>query len=464
MVKSIMTRRHSTLKTFSVWLAAKPTALEAEPFGLKDLEVCVLLLLFLVQVGLPMIGVQENFWLGLICWIGIVFLLVRVVWKWEGLRRLRNITRLLASAFVVTLVALYVYHPLARTFYLRVRPSFVFLLPGKDLADCERRAFVVKHMGARVLSNPEIVLWDNRAQRGTVTKYAELAPGEPDPVNPKYIWWKPASPWDEDYTVKITAGEVKVVQYLIARSARGQLQLATEVFVDDKRVFTCRDSLLPSSYTLASGTTKQCDSMEIPQEAIQKLSPESSSVQHADGSLTISRLRSMVPTPGIEGHQEARHIWEYQKLRLIRDLSKYADAKISLLASDTGTETWNYAQELAQVLRLAKWSVQGPERLPRVYDGMLDIQVSADDASPPRQEVKATLDALTSAGIKHRTPVTRDPGVARGLILLWIGSRSPDGINPDDCSGVVLKPPPDEQSRPCVKIAATPHYCPFPPQ
>jgi hypothetical protein len=446
-----------------IWLFAQPTNPSGKHFGLGDLEVSLLLILFLAQVALPMMGVQQNFWWASSCWIGIAALSIRVIWKWESTARRSNFVKILTSVCLLMVIVLLVREPLMNSFYLTVKPSFIFLMPGQELVECERRAFIVKHVGARVLSNPEIVLWDNKGQNGVVTKYSEISPGEPDPAAPQYIWWNPMHPWDEDYTVTITSGNEKTIQHLIARSAQGQLRRATEVFVNGKRVFACRDSSLPSTYTLAASASVPCAPMNISQEITQRVEGASLGVQNPNGSVTITKLRSITPAPGIEGHREARHIWEYQKVRLIRDLSKYPNTRVTLFAASTGTDTWNYAQELAKVLRLANWSVEGPRKLSAVYDGMLDIQVSADNISPPRPEVRAVLDALTGSGIKHRKRDTLDPDVARGMIVLWVGSRSPEGISPDDCSGVGLRPP-TEQDPPCTMVAAFEHVCPFPPQ
>jgi hypothetical protein len=433
-----------------------------EVFGLTNLEVSLILILWFIQVALPMMGVQQNFWWGLVIWTAIACLAVRIVWKWEITRRLTRLKKLLTSIFLLTAIGVVIYKPLSKTFYLTVRPSFILMMPGEELVDCERRAFVVKHRGARVLPNPDIVLLDNGAKNGLAKQYPEVTPGAPDLGNPKYLWWNPANPWREDYTFTITSGEQRAIQRLFVTSAKGKLQRATEISVNGKMVFACRDSLLPFSYTLASGA-QPCDALDIPQEITNNLEPSHFSVQKPDGSIVVQTMRKPSPKPGVEGQSESRHLWEYQKIQMVRGLSYYRGAKITLLASGAGTDTWKYAEELGDVLRRAKWSVAGPTKLSDEYDGLLDIQLSSDNVTPPRQEATALLDALVAAGIKHRSNYVLDAAVAPGMIVLWVGSRSPDEITSDDCPGVALHPPTNERDRPCVMIAAAKHTCPFPP-
>lgn len=351
-----------------------------------------------------------------------------------------------------------------RTYYLTVKKSFIFVAPGQALVECERRVFFVKHSGARALPNTEVTLWDNNAKRGNVVKYAEIGPGTPDPAAPKYMWWNPASPWDEDYTITATSGDIHISQRLIVRSVAGKLQSASEVSMNGKSVLRCRDPLLPPSYTLASDASESCDAyMSIPNEITERMEPEIS--QQPDGKLTIpiKKIKTLSVPSGktdVEGQTEDRHLWEYQKIWLSSDLSKYPHTRVLLLASNTGTETWKYAEELRDAFRAAGWNVEGPRKLSEYYDGLLDVQVSKSKAETLIPIARALTDALTRAGVKHRTRFLADPDIEPDMIVVFVGSRSPKGVNPDACNNAPFKPG-NADARPCASVAQVPNFCPF---
>jgi len=86
-------------------------------------------------------------------------------------------------------------------------PTFLYLVPTRELIDCERRAFFVNHSGFKELRNVIIVIKDNRS--GAVVENDDyktgIEPGPQNPDAPRYIWVKPSHPWDEAYTITVTA-------------------------------------------------------------------------------------------------------------------------------------------------------------------------------------------------------------------------------------------------------------------
>ncbi|MBZ5697491.1 MAG: hypothetical protein LAN18_02975 [Acidobacteriia bacterium] len=454
---------HNKLTQTPAWLSTKPTNPKGEKFGLTALEASLVLILFSAQVALPMMGVQQNFWGAVVCWIVILLLAIRIVWKWETTKRLKNFLRLATSIAIVGVTLCVIWGPMTKTFYLTVKPSFIFLVPTEELVNCERRAFVVKHIGKKILTNVDVTLLDNDTNRGEVTKYPEIAPGAPDPMAPKYIWWSPSHPWFEDYTITAVSGDMRISQRLIVRSTQKKLQLASEVSINGKPEFSCRDPLLPSSYTVALDAREACESkMSVSQETKKMMELGSSNYQLPNGDYKINTIRTLSAPPGVEGQSENRHIWEYQRIWMVADLSKYPGTRVLLLASDTGADTWKYAQDLRDTLRLAQWSVDGPQKLPAAYDGLLDIQVSRDNVIATRPEVQAVMNTLTRAGVKHRTRPVSDPDIGHEMIVVFIGSRSPDAVNPDDCAGVPFKA--DKiTDKPCAMIAQTTKMCRFTP-
>jgi hypothetical protein len=454
---------HNKVRQTRDWLFTKPANPEGEKFGLTGLEASLILILFLAQVALPMMGIQQNFWGAVVFWIVILLLAIRIVWKWEATRRLSNFRKLATSVAIVGVTLYVIWGPITKTFYLTVKPSFIFLVPTEELVNCERRAFVVKHIGKKVLTNVDVTLLDNDTNRGEVTKYPEIAPGAPDPMAPKYIWWSPSHPWIEDYTITAVSGDMRISQRLIVRSTQKTLQLASEVSINGKLEFSCRDPLLPSSYTVALDARESCKSkMSVSQETKKMMELGSSNYQLPNGDYRINTLRTLSAPPGVEGQSEDRHIWEYQRVWMAEDLSKYPGTKVLLLASGTGAYTWKYAEDLRSTLRLAQWSVDGPQKLPAAYDGLLDIQVSRNNMIAPRPELQALMNALTRAGVKHRTRPVSDPDIGHDMIVVFIGSKSPDDVNPDDCPGVPFKA--DKITvKPCTMIAQTTKVCLFTP-
>jgi hypothetical protein len=263
------------------WISHKPPEELHSVFGLPELEVLLVLIIFVVQVGLPMVGIQRNFWGAAICWSAFALLILRIVWRWRGLSAFRNGAKLLLSAAALILIALFVFGPMKRTYYATVKQSYAYLAPHAYLYDCERRAFLVKHEGASVLPDAEVVLWDNNAQRGHAERYNVIGPDSS--IAPKLFWWDPSKPWDEDYTISITSGDFRVVQRLTIRSVRGKVQLASEVELNGKLVAKCRDPLLPAWYTVAANMeSPSCDdSMHVPDEFITKLNPSPGNFQKA---------------------------------------------------------------------------------------------------------------------------------------------------------------------------------------
>ena len=125
-----------------------------------------------------------------------------------------------------------------------------------------------------------------------------------------------------------------------------------------------------------------------------------------------------------------RRLADWQRVKLIALLSRYPGEKVLILASE-GPETWDYAREIGDVFLTAKWHVEGPNAAP-LSKPITDIQVSADNYAPARQETLAVLGAFKFVGIKCRGNYILDPNIKRGLIVVWVGAKSPDEQRPDN--------------------------------
>jgi hypothetical protein len=125
-----------------------------------------------------------------------------------------------------------------------------------------------------------------------------------------------------------------------------------------------------------------------------------------------------------------RRLAEWQKVKLIALLSRYPGEKVLILAS-LGSETWDYARDFRDVFLTAKWNVEGPKPAP-LSEPAIDVQVSADNYVPARPETQAVLGAFKFVGIKCRGTCILDPNIRRGLIVVWVGAKSPDEQKPDN--------------------------------
>jgi hypothetical protein len=133
------------------------------------------------------------------------------------------------------------------------------------------------------------------------------------------------------------------------------------------------------------------------------------------------------PRPRVEN---GRKLAEWQRVKLIAILSRFPGSRILVLASQ-GDETLDYANDFRDIFESAKWKVEGPNPAP-LSEPAIDVQVSADNYVPPRQETLSVLSALKFVGIKSRDNYILDQNVERGLIVIWIGAKSPDGDSPNN--------------------------------
>jgi energy-coupling factor transporter transmembrane protein EcfT len=164
----------------------------------------------------------------------------RGFWAWCNSRR-KTVTLLLSSG-----IALLAFICLDSS-WIREKwtPTFLYLTPTHELIDCERRAFFVNHSGFEVLQNVRVVIKDNK--NGAVLPNDDyktgIEPGPQNPDAPRYIWVKPSSPWDEDYTITVTGTKYRSVQEMVLRSTNQTVQFAVRITVDPmkKPVVSCRD-------------------------------------------------------------------------------------------------------------------------------------------------------------------------------------------------------------------------------
>jgi hypothetical protein len=346
-------------------------------------------------------------------------------------------------------------------------PTFLYLVPSRELIDCERRAFFVNHSGLKRLENVRVIIKDNRSDSiEQIDDYKNgIEPGPQNPDAPRYIWVKPSHPWDENYTVTITGTKFRSVQETVLRSAKKNAQFAVQITIDQERtpVMSCRDSSLPESYSLGHGSEQNCSVlMTLDPRLMSKLQPEFYGFQQPNGDFTVVRMRKLPPTSNLDDQSEERHLTEYQQTIMRSKLSKYRWTKLLVLYAG-GPKTLAYATEFRDFFRSLQWKVDGPSPVPIGDERVVDVQISVSKSYWNSPYPRGT-DLLSSLeGVKRRKGYVYDDAVSSDLIVLWVGPKSPDNFRPDDCAAAALRPRPGEPHT-CELVAQTPGICPFPPQ
>lgn len=336
--------------------------------------------------------------------------------------------------------------------------TFIYLVPSTELMECQKRAFIVKIVGPHALSRVEVTLKDNKSGRTVVQSFPEIDPG---PLrSDQYIWFTPSPPWDEDYTVTATSKESHSSQNLIVRGTQHQIQFATQVTVEDEAspALSCRDKLLPRSYTLAAKETHSCaEPMKLPADMASTL--DVYSYQHPDGSVTVRKLRTLPSPSELDEQSEQRHLTDYQKEQLRPAIKQYAGSRLRVFYSG-GPNTFAYAEELRQLFG-ESWKTNEVLAVPVGDERIIDVQITVGNKGHG-VEARTLLDAFQSAGIKHRKFFSVDPDAGSDVVL-WVGPKSPKDASPDQCGPPELIPKPGQPHN-CDWIDQSGGVCPFVPE
>jgi hypothetical protein len=346
-------------------------------------------------------------------------------------------------------------------------PTFLYLVPTRELIDCERRAFFVNHAGLKRLENIKVIIKDNKS--GSVEEIDDykngIGPGPQNPDAPRYIWVKPSHPWDENYTITVTGSRFRSVQETVLRSAKQDVRFAVQITVDPKKkpVVSCRDSLVPEVYSTGRGSRENCNSlMAVDPGSLNKLQPEFYGFQLPNGAYSAVRLRKLPTASDLDAQSEDRHLTEYEQTIMRSKLSKYRGTKLLVLCAG-GPKTLTYATEFRDFFRSLRWNVDGPDPVPTGDERVVDVQISVSQRywNTPYPRAADLLNSLE--GIKLRQRYVYDDAISPDLVVLWVGPKSPDNFRPDDCAPAVLHPSAGEPHT-CEIVAQTPSVCPFPPQ
>jgi len=83
-----------------------------------------MILLVLIQLGLPLVGIQQSFILGLLCWLTVVALSLYILWAWEKTKEISFLIKLLCSAVILLVVAVPIW-PRLKAQYRAEHPALV---------------------------------------------------------------------------------------------------------------------------------------------------------------------------------------------------------------------------------------------------------------------------------------------------------------------------------------------------
>jgi hypothetical protein len=346
-------------------------------------------------------------------------------------------------------------------------PTFLYLAPSHELIDCERRAFLVSNSGLKGMQNIKIIIKDNKS--GAVLEDNDyrtgIEPGPQNPDAPRYIWVKPSHPWDEDYTIIITGTKFRSVQETVLRSTSHDVSFAVRIILDAKKkpVASCRDDLLPETYSLGRGSSGNCNTlMAVDPGLLNRLRPEPYGFQLPNGVYSAVRIRTLPAASDLDAQSEDRHLTEYVQTIMKSKLAKYRGTKLLVLYAG-GPKTLTYATEFRDFLRSLGWQADGPRPVPADDEGLVDVQISVSKLYRNNPYPRAT-DLLESLqGVKHRRRNVYDDAIPRDLIVFWVGPKSPDNFSPDDCASAQLRPRPGEPHT-CEFVAQSSVACPLVPQ
>jgi hypothetical protein len=365
--------------------------------------------------------------------------------------------------------------PVHRYFFTPL--TYIYLYPGRGLGERSvlkpndftgRRVFVLEQVGPAVLTNVELILHDDRAQGQAtsdyIERYPEVDPGESDShaAQPKHFWLAPSTPWDEDYTITIRAGEKSFLEHIIVRgfspaatpgasinpppapkvtplqgdgplaAEMGEVEFAIRLTTadSDKTIFTCQDPYLQNLPSWSSDKHEPCvkHSREIPSFE-GRLDPKPFVLVFPGGMIDMTPNISQ----GLPSHPETepstRNLSGWQKARMKEQLEKFQGQKILILVAGD-SETWKYAKNFRDVFYEAHWKVEGPLEGPKTACTPVDVSLWTwkNDFSNERAHLLAVRKALEAAGVKggHRHNCVLE---SRNALVLWVGVKSPNGAN-----------------------------------
>jgi hypothetical protein len=298
--------------------------------------------------------------------------------------------------------------------------------------------------------------------------YPEIDPGESKltSIRPKHFWFAPAKPWDEDYSVTISSQEGTFVERILVKGffatagpddhghtpvaraeaeARhgdfpslperlGKVEFAVRVteFGDSKPLFTCRDQAFEYRPEWYMDEVRPCSFFSSTIPSFEgSLDPKPFGLNFPSGFIDMAPPLPVTFDSHPEDERDTRRLSEWQKLQMKQLLTRYPHHKVMILAGP-GKSTWRFAKDFQEVFSTSEWQVKGPVPEPHEEQWATDVQISVSGQyfGHAPQEVSDISEMFRLTGIKARPGSITDLNIKPGVVVIWVGVKSPDGDKP----------------------------------
>ena len=352
--------------------------------------------------------------------------------------------------------------------------TYAYLLPGRGLGQNSapaprefvlRRVFVLEQVGPKILHNVKVILRDNhakdQAQAHHIENYPQVDPRESGlkNVQPKHFWFKPSTPWDEDYTVTISSGEKLFLERILVRGfvpppgtpinpppppevkaqtgdaplspEMGKVEFAIRVTTSgsDTALFTCQDQDLIGQPDWRNDPVQPCLQHGTGIQGFEAgLDPRPFVLTLPGGMIDMTPSLPPIVSSRPETEADTRRLSEWQKAQLQSTLERYPDHNVLILfVGDPNTR--RYAQDFVDVFQASKWKAKGPIQLAvtSTQSPITDVQVSTwkSDFGHERQIALDIGNAFKNTGIKGGDRLVCNLDRSDVLVVL-VGVKSPE--------------------------------------
>jgi hypothetical protein len=110
--------------------------------------------------------------------------------------------------------------------------------------------------------------------------------------------------------------------------------------------------------------------------------------------------------------------------RLSAYLQSFGGRAVVVSCIPNDVEAYDYATEIADALRSAKWDARGPETT-TIFGNIPAVGINVvDNGAPGSDTAKILTDAFTKVGIPYQTRVPPSETLQRGMVELFISAKA----------------------------------------
>ena len=197
--------------------------------------------------------------------------------------------------------------------------GYIFVIPTDSLVDGNRLLFV-RESGTKQFKNVTLAIQDNNTPMflPLVERYTESVGANLDnPLAPRYIAIKPATPWKEEYTIVVTSDDAPALtEHLFVLSAGHKFRTAVEVISANERVLLrCLDSGIPRDFNVTIKSNRECGDKYKVAPNRENISPHPVLIMRPDGSAD-NVGNPVIPAPQFLDASDTRHLFDYQRAKI----------------------------------------------------------------------------------------------------------------------------------------------------